>query len=165
MCTLLQVVEIQGIYVGPCRVAAAPFDADIPPLTDLTEYGGILTFQEEAVKIQKETPGLAKWLRWLLRGRLQLNGCPTDFAKMAEEDTLASLADHSFKPNCNLIPRDWKSPRTGATPTLILQSKRFIPRSTRDRLSLLTYHYGPVSLVKKHGIVRGECSRNHASDN
>ena len=159
---MLQVLEIQGLYDGPCRVLAAPFDADIPPLTDLTEYGGTPIFHEEAVAMHKENPNLAKWLRWLMRGCLQLNGCPTDFAKMADEDTLASIADHSFKPNCNLTVRDLKSPRTGATPTLILQSKDFIERSTRDRLSLLTYSYGPVASLKMHGIVRGECPENHA---
>jgi hypothetical protein len=166
VCTLLQVLEIPGFYVGPCKVLAALFDEDIPPNTDITEYGGVPTFQQEAERIHEESPHLAKWFRWLMRGELQLNGCPTDYAKMADEDTLASIADHSFEPNCDLVDKNWISPRTHATPTLILRSKgRMIPRSTRDRLSLLTYRYGPADLVKtQHGIVRGECPKTNAKE-
>ena len=62
-----------------------------------------------------------------------------------------------FKFRSTLEIRDtWISPRTRVSPSLILRSKKLIPRSTRERLSFITFSYGPIQELEKHGIVRGE---------
>jgi len=147
-------VELRGLYDGPCRCLAAPFDKDIPPNTCLTEYGGI-PMGELSARPLFDSP-LGKWILWLMRGQLYVNGCPTDFRRMADEDWVASIADHSSTPNAVLERKEWISPRTGHSPAAFLRSgAQTIPRSTPDRLSLITVSYGNEDEAQRHGIVHG----------
>ena len=155
-------LEIEGLWgTKPSRVLAAPFDRDIPQDTDLTEYAGIVMGRTSVRELEKTRPELALWVRWLMRGNLYVNGVPVDFEAMANENRLASIADHSFRPNCTLtVKPNWVSQHTGVSPSLILRSKQHIPRSTPERLSLLTFHYGPAEETNKHGIFRGAFPQN-----
>jgi hypothetical protein len=160
----VQVLEIPGLWgEKPSRVLAAPFDRDIPKDTDMTEYAGILLGSTTVRNLEETDPGRVLWVRWLMRScgkrgfGLYVNGVPVNFQDMANNNWLASIADHSFTPNSTLDVRDtWISPRTRVSPSLILRSKKLIPRSTRERLSFITFSYGPIQELEKHGIVRGE---------
>ncbi len=128
---------------GPCRILAAPFDSDIPANTYLSEYAGLIMYLHEVEELYKTCPHLTKWIRWLLRKLLYINGCPVDFHEMAANDCLASIADHSTQPNARLEVKDTLlSQQTGAFPTLLLRSSCSIQRSTRDKLSVITWDYG-----------------------
>ena len=157
-------LEIEGLWgANPSRVLAAPFDRDIPKGTYLTEYAGILMGRKSVRELEATRPEHALWVRWLMRDNLYVNGVPVDFEAMANENRLASIADHSYTPNCTLtVKTNWVSQHTGVSPSLILQSKQHIKRSTRERLSFLTFYYGPAEETSKHGIIRGVCSPLHS---
>jgi len=160
----VQVLEIPGLSKEkPSRVLAAPFDSDVQKDTYMTEYAGILLGSATVRNLEETDRGRVLWVHWLMRScgkrgfGLYVNGVPVDFQDMANNNWLASIADHSFTPNSTLEIRDtWISPRTRVSPSLILRSKKLIPRSTRERLSFITFSYGPIQELEKHGIVRGE---------
>ena len=158
-------LEIPGLWgEKPSRVLAAPFDRDIPKDTDLTEYAGILLGSATVRNLEETDRGRVLWVHWLMRScgkrgfGLYVNGVPVDFQDMANNNWLASIADHSFKftPNSTLDVRDTLIlSRTRMSPSLILRSKQLIPRSAGEHLSFIAISYGLIQEQEKHGIVRG----------
>ena len=161
----VQVLEIPGLSKEkPSRVLAAPFDSDVQKDTYMTEYAGILLDSTTVRKIEETDPGSVLWVHWLMRScskrgfGLYVNGVPVIFQDMANNNWLASIADHSFKftPNSTLDVRDTLIlSRTRMSPSLILRSKQLIPCSASEHLSFIAISYGLIQEQEKHGIVRG----------
>jgi len=88
------------------------------------EYGGIAMSDVAAKRLEKDNPELAHWLATVEVMGIKINGCPSDVRRMAEEDWLAPLANHSEDPSCELVVVWVCSTVTLIAPTLVLRALR-----------------------------------------
>jgi hypothetical protein len=86
------------------------------------QYAGVAMSDAAANRLQQEHPDRAWWLVTVESKGLKINGCPGDVKQMAKEDWLASLANHSDEPTCELVPIWVCSPITGIAPALFLRA-------------------------------------------
>jgi hypothetical protein len=88
------------------------------------QYGGVPQTHAASQRLQQSHPDRALWLGTVGNQDIKINGCPSDLRKMAHEDWLASLANHSEDPTCELLTQWVCSPVTGIAPALFLRALR-----------------------------------------
>ena len=67
------------------------------------QYAGVVMSDAAAKRLEKEHPDRAWWLVTVESKGLKINGCPGDLKLMAQQDWLASVANHSVSPTCELV--------------------------------------------------------------
>jgi len=101
------------------------------------QYGGVPQTHAASQRLQQSHPDRALWLGTVGNQDIKINGCPSDLRKMAHEDWLASLANHSEDPTCELLTQWVCSPVTGIAPALFLRALRDLEDGEE-----VTWNYG-----------------------